>query len=128
MSRLPAELTDADRVFLGEYHLATLTTLRPDGSPHTVPVGVTFDGTTARVITRAASAKARHAALPGARASACSVDGGRWLTLEGPVTVSTDPTEIALAVELYAQRYRPPSESPTRVALLITVDRVLGRT
>ena len=48
--------------FLAERHLATLATLRPDGSPHVVPVGVTFDPATAtaRVITSGTSAKARH--------------------------------------------------------------------
>ena len=37
--------------FLTERHLATLTTLRTDGSPHVVPVGVTYDAAsrTARV-------------------------------------------------------------------------------
>ena len=29
--------------FLTERHLATLTTLRPDGTPHVVPVGFTYD-------------------------------------------------------------------------------------
>ena len=29
--------------FLTERHLATLTTLRRDGSPHVVPVGFTYD-------------------------------------------------------------------------------------
>ncbi len=44
--------------FLTERHLATLTTLRTDGSPHVVPVGVTYDPATgtARVITSGASA------------------------------------------------------------------------
>ena len=39
--------------FLTERHLATLTTLRADGSPHVVPVGFTFDAgsLTARIIT-----------------------------------------------------------------------------
>jgi F420H(2)-dependent biliverdin reductase len=48
--------------FLTERHLATLTTLRADGSPHVVPVGVTYDAAsrTARVITSGTSAKARH--------------------------------------------------------------------
>ena len=34
--------------FLTERHLATLTPLRADGSPHVVPVGVTFDPPPAR--------------------------------------------------------------------------------
>jgi F420H(2)-dependent biliverdin reductase len=48
--------------FLTERHLATLTTLRADGTPHVVPVGVTYDAATrtARVITSGGSAKARH--------------------------------------------------------------------
>jgi len=39
--------------FLTERHLATLTTLRRDGSPHVVPVGFTYEpqARIARVIT-----------------------------------------------------------------------------
>ena len=39
----PADLTPEMIRFLRERHLATLTTLRPDGSPHVVPVGFTYD-------------------------------------------------------------------------------------
>ena len=44
------------RAFWTERHLCTLTTIRPDGTPHVVPVGVTLDveTATARVITSAA--------------------------------------------------------------------------
>ena len=53
VSRNPADLAPTTLEFLTERHLATLTTLRADGSPHVVPVGVTFDPATAtaRVIT-----------------------------------------------------------------------------
>jgi hypothetical protein len=37
----PARLTDDVLGFLTERHLATLTTLRRDGSPHVVAVGFT---------------------------------------------------------------------------------------
>ena len=30
-------------------------------------------------------------AAPGSRAAVCQVDGGRWLTLEGPAEVTDDP-------------------------------------
>ena len=48
--------------FFTERHLATLTTLRADGTPHVVPVGVAYeaDARLARVITSGTSAKARH--------------------------------------------------------------------
>jgi PPOX class probable F420-dependent enzyme len=126
----PAHLTDDVAAFLAERHLATLTTRRPDGSPHVVPVGFSYDADAqvARVITWAASRKARNvAAAPGARAAVCQLDGGRWLTLEGPATVTDDPDRVAAAVAGYAGRYRQPGERDDRVAIEIAVDRILGR-
>ena len=55
------------------------------------------------------------------------VDGGRWLSFEGPATVTGDPGRVAEAVARYAARYRRPGERPDRVAIEIAVDRVLGR-
>jgi PPOX class probable F420-dependent enzyme len=114
--------------FLAERHLASLTTLRADGTPHVVPVGFAFDHRTAlvRIITNAGSQKEANARR-GGRAVVCQVDGGRWLSLEGPVTLTADPDRVAAAVAAYAGRYRRPGENPDRVALEITVDRVLGR-
>ena len=43
MSTAPADLSPAALDFVTARHLATLTTLRPDGSPHVVPVGFTWD-------------------------------------------------------------------------------------
>ena len=127
---LPAEVLD----FLAERHLATLTTLRPDGTPHVVPVGFTFDRDAGlvRVITDGASRKARNVAAAvdhpvRGRAVVSQVDRGRWLSLEGPARVTDDPARVAEAVRRYAERYRTPSVNPTRVALEIRVDRVLGR-
>ena len=113
--------------FLTERHLATLTTLRPDGSPHVVPVGVTYDAATrtARVITSGSSAKARHA-RNGGRVAVCQVDGRRWLTLEGTAVVRDDAAAVADAVARYAVRYRQPRENPARVVIEISVDRILG--
>jgi PPOX class probable F420-dependent enzyme len=112
--------------FLRERHLATLTTLRPDGSPHVVAVGFTWDVGLARVITFARSRKARNLA-GGGRAAVCQVDGARWLTLEGAAVVSADPSRVAEAVRRYATRYRQPGDREDRVVIEITVDRVLGR-
>jgi PPOX class probable F420-dependent enzyme len=124
VAALPPEVL----AFLEERHLATLTTLRPDGSPHVVAVGFTYSAAErlVRVITFAPSKKARNAAA-GGRAVVCQVDGGRWLALEGTVTVTDDATRVAEAVRRYAERYRQPGERDDRVAIEITVDRVLGR-
>lgn len=124
----PQALPEAVLGFLAERHLASLTTLRADGTPHVAPVGFAFaaEERLVRVITNAGSQKAANARR-GGRAVVCQVDGGRWLSLEGPVTVTADPDRVATAVAAYAGRYRQPGANSDRVALEITVDRVLGR-
>lgn len=123
----PASLSPTALDFLAARHLATLTTLRPDGSPHVVPVGFTWDAEklVARVITSGRSRKARHASA-GGRAVVCQVDGRHWLSLEGASRVLTGPAEVNDAVERYAVRYRQPRPNPERVVIEICVDRVLG--
>ena len=114
--------------FLTDRHLATLTTLRPDGSPHVVPVGFTWDDEAGlvRVITNGTSRKVVHVRA-GTRAVVAQVDGPRWLSLEGTSVVSEDPQRVAEAVRRYALRYRQPAIIPLRVVIEITVDRILGR-
>ena len=127
MAIRPRDLSQAALEFLRVRHLATLTTLRGDGSPHVVPVGFTWEAQTglARVITSGSSAKARHAAA-GCRAVLCQVEGARWLSLEGRAHVLRDPGSVADAVERYTQRYRPPRVNPERVVIVVEVDRILG--
>jgi F420H(2)-dependent biliverdin reductase len=130
VARDPADPGPELLAFLAERHLATLTTLRPDGTPHVVPVGVTYDAATctARVITSGTSAKARHVrdGDGDGRVAVCQVDGRRWVTLEGTAVVREDAESVADAVERYARRYRQPRENPARVAIEISVDRILG--
>ncbi|MGK5671390.1 pyridoxamine 5'-phosphate oxidase family protein [Micromonospora sp. URMC 106] len=117
--------------FCRERHLATLTTVRADGTPHVVPVGVTFDAAAglARVITSGTSHKARHVAAAGpggAPVAVCQVDGRRWLTIEGRAVVRTDRAAVAEAERRYADRYRTPRPNPDRVVIEIAVTRLLG--
>jgi F420H(2)-dependent biliverdin reductase len=114
--------------FFTERHLATLTTLRADGTPHVVPVGVTLDAATgtARVITSGTSVKARHVRAGQARVAVCQVDGRCWTTLEGTAVVREDAASVADAEARYAVRYQRPRVNPARVVLEISVDRVLG--
>ncbi|GAB4085119.1 TIGR03618 family F420-dependent PPOX class oxidoreductase [Myceligenerans cantabricum] len=121
-------------VFVTERHLATLTTLRADGTPHVVPVAFTWDpdAGVVRITASRGSVKARNARghAPGAapRAAVCQVDGGRWITLEGTVEVREDPDEIAAAVERYGKRYRVLGANPDRIVLRLTPDRVMAST
>ena len=116
------------REFWTERHLCTLTTLRADGSPHVVAVGATLDPEhgLARVITSGTSAKVRHVLAGATRVAICQVDGPRWSTVEGLAVVRDDPESVAEAVRRYARRYREPRPNPRRVALEITVTKVLG--
>ncbi|MFC4003476.1 PPOX class F420-dependent oxidoreductase [Prauserella oleivorans] len=121
------ELTE----FWRERHLCTLTTLRADGTPHVVPVGVTVDEdfTLARVICSGDSVKARNvrrAGESGAPVAVSQVDGRRWSTLEGRAVVRDDPDSVREAEERYARRYRTPRVNPKRVVLEITIERRLG--
>lgn len=127
MATQPRDLSDDALAFLSERHLATLTTLRADGTPHVVPVGFTWDAEAglARVITNATSQKARNADRSG-RAVVCQVDGRRWLSLEGRSRVLDDAESVVDAENRYAARYKPPRVNPTRVVIEITVDRILG--
>lgn len=125
---------DADYLaFWRERHLCTLTTLRPDGTPHVVPVGVTYEPETrlARVITGKHSTKVANilaAGSDGARVAVCQVHKRRWATLEGVATVRTEADRVADAVGRYAARYeRTPGPNPDRIVIEITVDRALGR-
>lgn len=126
-------LTPEQHVFVTERHLATLTTLRPDGTPHVVPVGYTWDPDQGviRITTRHTSAKVRNIETRTAqgqevRAAVCQVDGGRWLTLEGTIAVVRDRGEVLEAMRRYAVRYRTLTEDPRRVVLRLTVDRIMG--
>jgi len=116
--------SDALVEFLTERHLATLTTLRADGSPHVVPVGFTYSDGLVRVITRGGSVKVANARR-GGRAAVSQVDGWRWVTLEGAVRVLDDPADVAAAVAAYAGRYRQPAERSDRVVIAIEVDHVM---
>ncbi len=128
-------LNPEQRVFVTERHLATLTTLRADGSPHVVPVAYTWDADAgvARITCNGGSVKARNARRRGPdgappRAAVCQVDGARWMTIEGTVEVVDDPEEIADAVARYARRYRPMKPNPERVVLRLTPDKVMSST
>jgi PPOX class probable F420-dependent enzyme len=124
----PADLTPDAQAFLAERHLGTLSTIRPDGTLHVCAIGFTWDAAAGlvRVITREGSRKVRNVDATG-RAAVAQVDGGRWLSLEGPAKVVRHADAVAGAVARYTARYQEPRPNPERVAIEITVARVLGR-
>lgn len=127
MSHTVADLSAEALQMLSEYHLASLATVRANGTPHVVAVGFTFDAEAgkARVITFEGSQKVRNADR-GGHGALTHVDGPRWLTFEGPITVKRDAESVADGEARYAARYREPRPNPQRVVIEMTVERVLG--
>ncbi|MEG3630714.1 TIGR03618 family F420-dependent PPOX class oxidoreductase [Streptomyces poriticola] len=124
---------DGDDGFWAERRTCFLTTLRPDGTPHLTPVGVTYDAETrtARVITDGGNKKVRNiraalAAGTAAHVAVSQVEGRRWCTLEGTAVIKDDPESVADAERRYTERYKPPRVNPDRVVIEITVTRALG--
>ena len=126
---MPPAFSDDLLGFWRERHLCAVTTLRADGSPHVVPMGIVLDpehglawgitsGTSQKV------ANLRRGTDP--RTAVNQVDGRRWSTVEGVATVRDDPASVDEAVRRYAERYRQPRENPARVAVRIEITRLLG--
>ncbi|MCB1002600.1 MAG: TIGR03618 family F420-dependent PPOX class oxidoreductase [Acidimicrobiales bacterium] len=121
--------------FLAERHLASLVTLRPDGTPHVVPVGFSYDADRrlVRIITARSSRKVANIVAgadesgAGASVAVTQIDGGRWLTLEGTATVTDEDARVAEAERRYGERYQAPRPRDDRVAIEIRVTRMLGR-
>ncbi len=129
MARLPQNLTERELEFLVvERHLATLTTVRADGSAHVVPVGFTFDPETgvARVICSDGTQKVRNVERSGA-VVLCQIAGAAWLSLEGTALVARDASSVGEGERRYAERYQAPRPNDRRVVIEVTVERVLGR-
>lgn len=127
MARTVVDLSPEAHALLGEYHLASLSTIRDDGTPHVVAVGFTFDAAAglARVITFDGSQKVRNVER-GGYAALTHVDGPRWLTLEGPARIRREPDQVHDAERRYAARYREPRPNPKRVVIEVAVARALG--
>ncbi|WP_262703493.1 MULTISPECIES: pyridoxamine 5'-phosphate oxidase family protein [Streptomyces] len=134
---MPVDPRNPDPEYLAfwrERHVCTLTTPRPDGTPHVVPVGVTYDPEAglARVIANRHSRKVAHvraaAGEGGARVAVCQLAGRRWATLEGLAVIREEPELIADAERRYAERYqRTPRPNPDRVVIEIALTRAMGR-
>ncbi len=128
MARTPAELRPSELAFLAERHLATLTTLRADGTPHVVPVGFTFD--TERGLARVICSDGTQKVANVERSPSvvlCQVSGAAWLALEGRALVARSSDAVAEGERRYTERYQAPRPNDRRVVIEITVERILGK-
>ena len=107
-------LSDGEREFLEQHHSAAMVTLRADGSPHAVRVGVALvDG---RLLSSGTKARFRTANLRRDPRSTLLVFDPTWraLTLETTVTILDGPDAPELSLRLFQemQRRMTPGPSP----------------
>ena len=102
------DLNETQKAFLRDAHLAVVTTLRADGSPHSTVVWIDCDGDDVLFNTARGRAKERHL-LADPRVSVVTVDGDdfhRWLTVDGRATLVDEGADEH--IDMLAVRYQGP--------------------
>ena len=89
-------IDDAQREFLNQPHTARLTTISPDGYPHSVPVWYVLDGDDFIIFTTRKSKKVRNAQANGK--SSLSIGGDPFLDpgylVQGDAVIEEDRDEF----------------------------------
>ena len=127
------QLSNAERPFLENPFVGSVTDLRPDGSPHTTVVWVDVDGDSVSFNTAHGRAKPRYIANDG-RVSLMVVDPGdpyRWLSVRGRATLVDEGADEQ--IDRLAKKYigadsypfRAPGEQ--RVTVRITIEKIDAR-
>lgn len=101
-------LNEAQKAFLRGARLAVVTTLRPDGSPHSTVVWVDCDGDDVVFNTARGRAKERHL-LADPRVSVMTVDNQDfhlWLGVDGRATLVDEGADEH--IDMLAVRYEGP--------------------
>ena len=102
------DMNEAQKDFLRGAHLAVVTTLRPDGSPHSTVVWVDCDGDDVLFNTARGRAKERHL-LADPRVSVVTVDSEDfhlWLAVDGRATLVDEGADEH--IDMLAVRYGGP--------------------
>jgi PPOX class probable F420-dependent enzyme len=123
-------LNEAQVAFLRAGHLAVVTTLRADGSPHSTVLWVDSDGDNVVFNTARGRAKERHL-LTDPRVSVMTVDGGdfhRWLVVEGRAELVDEGADAH--IQSLADRYQggvpvqPAAPGAERVIVRVRPERI----
>ncbi len=128
-----AQLTAAERAFLENAFVGTITDLRADGSPHNTVVWVDVDDDGVSFNTAHGRAKPRYIAGD-ARVSLTVVDPGdpyRWISVDGTAELVDDGAyeQIDRLAKKYLGRDSYPfhAEGEQRVTVRITPTRIESR-
>ena len=108
------QLTEKQRAFLENPFVGTVTTLRPDGSPHSTVVWVDVDGDELSFNTAVGRAKVRHL-RDNQRVSLMVVDPEdpyRWVAVDGRAELTSEQADAQ--IDRRAKKYLGQDEYPWR--------------
>ena len=125
-----ARLTDAQRAFIRDNpYYAVVTTLRPDGSPHSTVAWATEEDGNVLINTTFRRTKARNLERD-PRASVVVFDGEdgyRWVSVSGPVALTTEGANDdieSLSWKYDGHAFRPLAEGEIRVTARVAPEHV----
>ena len=125
-----ARLTDAQRAFIRDNpYYAIVTTLRPDGSPHSTVAWATEEDGKVLINTAFPRTKARNLERD-PRASVLVLDGEdgyRWVSVSGPVALTTEGANEdieRLSWKYDGHAFRPLGEGEIRVTARVIPEYV----
>ena len=121
-----AELSELEiEAYLGEAHVASLVTIRPDGSPHVAPVWFLWEDGHAFVIAGVSAVKVKNIRGNASVALSVVIDQRpyRYVVLEGQAKVSRD--NLAHRVERICLRYDGPVRGTEFARELLAADRTV---
>lgn len=123
-------MNETQEAFLREAHLAVVTTLRADGSPHSTVVWIDCADGDVLFNTARGRAKERHL-IADSRVAVMTIDGGdfhRWLAVDGRATLVDQGADEH--IQALADRYqggvpvRPASRGAGRVIVRVRPERI----
>jgi len=126
-----AQLTEKQRKFIADQpYVATVTTIRPDGSPHNTIVWVDAEDDAVTFNTAVGRAKERHL-RQNPHAAITVVDPENpyeWVSVSGPVEITTEGADeqIDRLAKKYLDKDEYPWRSPEeqRITVRITPEKV----
>ncbi len=119
--------TDAAREFLRKPLIARMTTIAPDGYPHTVPVWFYLDGDDIAIISSRDTHKVQHilANPKGAVTVGGDAGDGEGYLLKGDFSIEDDPDDHWVRTLCY--HYETPEQAAKDVAAWADLDIVVIR-
>ncbi len=113
--------------FLSTRAFGSLNSIDKTNNLHTAVVGFHFDKNKKiiRIISQKKSIKVKNI-IQNNNVSLSQIRDNKWLSFIGTAIIKYDQESIKLATDAYTLRYEKPSENPDRIAIEISVKKILG--